>query len=335
MSLIDPAYADQDRPDCGPGWSAYAEDGLGRSTLAGQIRDGVETVPTTPNTYAATAERDGVRGFLAPPRARAFTVIEIMLAMSLLAIIIVGLLAMFYQVQRAFRLGTAQVDVMEGGRATMGLLTRELQELVPTQVEGVTNFVVVPSLGGAFTNQKLPSGNLRTNYLRDLCFVSKLDNDQWVWTTYRISNAVSGVGTLYRFVTNAYVEPVPLLARPALGNLSRLMCEARPDKDGGFHPVVDGVVHFAATAYDLRGRLADTNAFPAIGLGYAYRDGELPAYVDLEMAVLETGAVEKFRARSAIDATRAATFLEQQIGRTHVFRQRVAIRAGSSTNSFR
>ena len=62
-------------------------------------------------------------------RRRAFSLIEVMVAVSLLSFIIVGLLAMFFQVQRAFRAGTAQADIMEGGRATMGLIVRDLQEM--------------------------------------------------------------------------------------------------------------------------------------------------------------------------------------------------------------
>ena len=49
-------------------------------------------------------------------RRRAFSLIEVMVAVSLLSFIIVGLLAMFFQVQRAFRAGTAQADIMEGRR---------------------------------------------------------------------------------------------------------------------------------------------------------------------------------------------------------------------------
>src|SRR5436190_8356573 len=89
----------------------------------------------------------------APRFARAFSVIEMMVAVSLLAVIIVGLLAMFYQVQRAFRAGTAQVDVMEGGRAGMLELTRELQQMSPTYFDGATNFQVTLAPGYSTTYQ--------------------------------------------------------------------------------------------------------------------------------------------------------------------------------------
>src|SRR5438552_7914811 len=78
-----------------------------------------------------------------------FSLIEVMVAVSLLAVIIVGLLAMFYQTQRAFRSGIAQVDVLEGGRATLDLISRELQEMTAASDPMITNvnlFVRFPDL---------------------------------------------------------------------------------------------------------------------------------------------------------------------------------------------
>src|SRR5687767_12342196 len=63
------------------------------------------------------------------PHNLAFSLIEIMLAVALMTIIMLGLLAMFYQTQRAMRLGTAQVDAMGTGDAAMQLLMRELKEV--------------------------------------------------------------------------------------------------------------------------------------------------------------------------------------------------------------
>ena len=80
---------------------------------------------------------------------RAFSLIEIMVAVSLLSFIIVGLLAMFFQVQRVFRAGTAQADIMEGGRATMNLIVRDLQEMTASGVDLVTNCLVTASIGAA------------------------------------------------------------------------------------------------------------------------------------------------------------------------------------------
>ena len=280
-----------------------------------------------------------------PPVARAalaalaaFSVIEIMVAVSLLAVIIVGLLAMFYQVQRAFRQGTAQVDVMEGGRAIMGFLNRELQQMAPTDVAFTTNCLIINSespvlrAATASTTQTLSSGDVRTNLLRDLVFISKV-NDEWQGVAYRISNSVSGVGTLYRMVMTTNDDSNPEIAQIAVSNMTRRIMEIPlTDLRAEFHPVLDGVVHFSATAYDRGGEYQTNAVFPSFGLGFAYLGTALPSYLDLELGALETGAVEKFRARAEVNASRAATFLEQQAGRTHLFRQRVAVKAGSAAN---
>ena len=275
-----------------------------------------------------------------PFRAAAFSLIEIMVAVSLLALIIVGLLAMFYQVQRAFRAGTAQVDILEGGRATMSVLTRDLQEMASTRFDGSMNFLVVPSEftrrpPDSATVQRLPSSALRDNYLRDFCFLSRA-NDEWIATAYRVAGSATGVGTLYRMQVRRTNDSNPLISEQVIRDLSWMVATSRVDHTN-FHQVVDGVVHLWADAYTGDGLLSSNAFFHVAGqastLSYGFTNRALPAFVDLELAILEPGAVEKFRARldSAAPDTptpQATTFLEKQIGRTHFFRQRVAIKAG-------
>jgi prepilin-type N-terminal cleavage/methylation domain-containing protein len=261
-----------------------------------------------------------------PAGQRAFSLLEIMVAVALLALIIVGLLAMFYQVQRVFRGGTAQVDVMEGGRATTSLIGRETQEAIAVQLESITNMgVVIPvqnSLNApapsTASKQGLPGGDTRQNLLRDFFFLSRM-NDEWVGTAYRISNAVSGVGTLYRLVERQSTNNPWFLA----SNLA----VATPYNNTNFRRVMDGVVHFTVDLYDTNGWviLPANNAYPS-GLGYAVTNGMLPAYVDVELAVLEPAPLEKFRYRYDANPVQAASYLTNQAPRTHVFRQRVPIR---------
>ena len=56
---------------------------------------------------------------------QAFTLIEVLVVVALLSVIILGLVAMFSQTQRAYTLGMTQVDVLEGGRAVTEMITRE------------------------------------------------------------------------------------------------------------------------------------------------------------------------------------------------------------------
>ena len=62
---------------------------------------------------------------------RALTLLEMMVAMSLLLIIVLGLYAMFDQTQRAFRSGLTQTDVLESQRAAMDIMARDLEQSRP------------------------------------------------------------------------------------------------------------------------------------------------------------------------------------------------------------
>jgi len=249
-----------------------------------------------------------------------------MVAVALLAIIIVGLLAMFYQVQRAFRSGTAQVDVMENGRAGTSQIVREAQETTATQLDSVTNMGVVLPVGitdnSPASQEALPDGEIRLNYLRDFFFLSRM-NDEWIGTAYRISNAVSGVGTLYRLVER---QPSTNLAI-----LADVLARSTPYNNTNFRRVMDGVVHFTVDLYDTNGwiTLPANNAYPP-ALGYAVTNGTLPAYIDLELAILEPVPLVKFRYRYDANPVQAADYLKNQAARTHVFRQRVPIRPAAT-----
>jgi len=68
----------------------------------------------------------------ASKRVAGFTVIELLVAVSVLSIIVYVLFSIFNQTQKALRSNIAQVDVLESGRAAMELLIREVYEMSPT-----------------------------------------------------------------------------------------------------------------------------------------------------------------------------------------------------------
>lgn len=313
-------------------------------------------LPTTDSTVAAAFKPDAAR--------RGFSLIEIMVAVAILAVMIVGLLAMFYTVQRAFRSGTAQVDVMESGRSTMGVIARELAEMTATYHDGVTNFHFTTSPGyvGVPTTMNLLGGVKRTNALHDMTFVRRA-NDEWLATAYRIQYADSGVGTLYRMVTNGFASKTNF----DLGSMCLAVCttklppydatQARPAPvaTNGFYPVLEGVVHFRIDVSDTDGNfyplytITDANVpYTVVGnsqvgryivsgdetKGYAFLGSALPAFVDVELAVLEPAALTRFKYRAEAEGgppyAKARAYLAEQAGRLHVFRQRIPIRAASA-----
>ena len=293
---------------------------------------------------------------------RAFSLIEVMVAVSLLSFIIVGLLAMFFQVQRAFRAGTAQADIMEGGRATMGLLVRDLQEMTACRLTNIANCVIRPStrIDGTPldatvnpTYQDIPTGSQRTNWFQDLTFMSRV-NDKWMATSYRVVFGENGVGALYRLMEEA--NRMTLFDQNSntvwnLNLLSTVPYGATVPFYGAvsnyYHRLLDGIVSFDVRVFDTNGlaftrtNLASAAANPNTwvnpsirvdidGRFFGFSNGELPAYVDIELAILEPSTLAKFRGREDISQDQALEYLQRQIGRTHVFRQRVAIRPSAT-----
>ena len=252
----------------------------------------------------------------------AFSLIEIMVAVGLLAVIIVGLLAMFYQTQRAFRSGLAQVDVLEGGRAAMEMAIRDLQDVSASSETVITNLEARVPAGYAPLVLDLPGGDTNNATLQDLWFIRHF-NDDWVGESYQISNAVAGVGTLYRLSVKTN--------RLGVSALADLLRTNSPVSNPNFMRVADGIAHFRVLPFDSKGLLIVSNA-PGINAipersptYYSFYSNSLPPYLDVELAVLEPKSVEQLRAR-ANNPVAATQYLKQQAGRIHFFKQRVALR---------
>jgi len=273
----------------------------------------------------------------------AFSLLEILVAVGILAIIIVGLLAMFYQTQRAFRSGSMQVDVLESGRAINQLLSRELQELTVPDRPAMINLAAVshPPLVLPLTSGG--SGETREYRLQDLTFLSfrAQTNDEWVGTIYTIPNAALGVGTLYVYSTNFPLDPSSF-PWVSISNLYRTL--QNPPLTA-YHRVADGIVHLKLLAYDANGLLYSNsfgNAFGGLTLFNSGNVGQndfdyyftnyLPAYLDVELGVLDPRAVAQFRARlanpnlSLLANPLAWSYLTNHVGTTHLFNQRIPIR---------
>jgi type II secretory pathway component PulJ len=279
--------------------------------------------------FSRRGVRGSRRGRLKPAfRAAAFSLIEIMVAVGLLAFIIIGLVLTFNQVQRAFRSGTGQSDVLEGARAAMNVVTRDLQELSAYGGEEVTNFFTrayPPTL------QTLPSGDARTNMLCDLFFLSKRSDD-YVVIAYRVDATNGLIGPLMRFETNVFTTNVYQVMAKEIG---RWLAEFPSSR---FHRVADNVVHFRITASDTNGILFSvTNNFNtnylfigALGDVYQFSKDALPAFVDVEMASMDPSAAAKLRIRADISASQGADYFRDRVGRVDVFRQRIPIRPAAT-----
>lgn len=306
-----------------------------------------------------------------------FSLIEIMVTIGLLSFIILGLLLMFNQTQRAFRTSMTQTDVLEAGRATMDMVGRELEQMSPSEAPDyrdnfgiwrrATNFFVEPAVTYFRYNSPAPfswinplvqdlPGNIipgrgympRTNLVQRFYFLSKINQD-WIGTGYEVipDDVNQCVGTLYRYSLTNYPRGflLPLsaqfLATPAT-NRSR---------------IADGIVDFRLRTFAANGRLITTNYFTGTNAMYQTRFGgpytnvpnalvynsttflssadpnqaacyfmsnAVPAYVELEMGILEPQILQKYHSIALKSA--ALQYLSNHVAEVHLFRQRIPIR---------
>jgi type II secretory pathway pseudopilin PulG len=278
------------------------------------------------------------------PRSRAFSLIEILVVVALLAFIILGLVAMFDQTKRAFTKGMTQVDVLEAGRAAIEILSRDVSQMYPAPYDSnaVTFYAEIAQFPPLW--QPLPGNNpeQRRNLLEEMFFLTRETNSwkgigYWVGATDTGNLPVAannGWGTLYRFQTNTTFRG--LVAQPwqlyrAYNNFGQ--------RTQRMNRIIDGVVHFKVRAYDPRGvwitnSLAATNSdIRPIELStfatnevefYRFTNNAVPAFVELELGVLEERTLA--RVRSIPDATARRNYLKDQAGRVHIFRTRIPIR---------
>jgi type II secretory pathway pseudopilin PulG len=205
-------------------------------------------------------------------RRLAFSLIEIMVTIALLSFIVLGLLAMFNQTQKAFRSSMTQVDVLEAGRAVTDMIARDIESMVaselpdsPSNALRTLNFFAELSPNFPQFTQPILQGlpgtvglggpgtqECRTNVFYDV-FVLAKQNLDYIGIGYQVRPEYqNGVyGTLYRFATNRTKGAAVLLSAEFRGaegiqwtgnttptNMSR---------------IADGVVHFEVKAYDTNG----------------------------------------------------------------------------------
>jgi prepilin-type N-terminal cleavage/methylation domain-containing protein len=306
-----------------------------------------------------------MRGLPLAPSCRSFrygfTVLELLVSVSILAVIVFALYQMFHTTQKAMRANVTQVDVMESGRAAMDMIGRELGELSACNLFRGTNFyaglIPVAPLVQLDLDGK---GPLRTNVLEEFLFLSPQTN-KWVATGYRIIGAESGVGTLYRFsvATNVHLLNSSNLTAPFW--TLELTNRATGRVSTNFHRVADGIVHLKLTAYDFDGQRLGYNLTNGVQYYQILRQrlnggtivsdvistnvvlrqdvadqtqmlflsNALPAYVDVELGVLEPGTFEQYK--SVRDGSRQAAveFLRKRANKVHLFRQRIPIRTAA------
>jgi len=284
-----------------------------------------------------------------------------MVVMALLSFIVIALMTVFNSTQAAFRASVTQTDVLESGRAAMEMITDDLRALSPSL--GISNEVInVKNYDGpgpvnfyagtnAYQNPPLiqslvASTGSRTNAQQDIFILSRGNLNgvpTWTGTGYAVYLSPSNTYSLYRFSTNR-----PVAQYLSASNLFWVDFQnfiASPNS-GSYSHLLDGVVGFQVKAFDASGRVILTNRMNiftnAVGhsatpsrIFYAghsvyFYSNALPAAVEIELATLEDRTLQRAESRPfdlpALPPNDSRTkYLQDQAGKVHVFRQRVAI----------
>ena len=205
-----------------------------------------------------------------------FSLVELLVVMTLLSLIVLALMAVFSSTQQAFRASVTQTDVLETSRATVELIATDLRTLTPSG--GPTNYIysgnypVTPVnfavLDNATANcsysgstllyyplgQSLPGSALsRTNVL-NYFFLLGRQNTKWTAVGYVVNASNnSPLYPLYRYYAETNLAASPYLL------FSNFVYAINHSQWTNLSHVMDGVVHLTVRPFDLGGyRMTNT-----------------------------------------------------------------------------
>jgi len=274
-----------------------------------------------------------------------------------MSFIVLGLLVTFNHVSRVFRSGMGQVDFLAAGRTTTENIMRELEQITPSSAPNAINFLadqprILPSNPSLFAQplvQALPGTTAqRVNSIQELFFLTRFNQD-WIGTGYKVlpNPGSDCVGSLYRYTATSRLNPGAMSADFLSKTATNLSL------------VAAGIVNFRITTFATNGfRILPNPALPgktnsvflvqrdpalapfgpfAINSSTAYWSGTVPdqvdyyfvsnavpAYVELEIGILEPATLERYRSIGSPAAAR--DYLSNHVAQVHVFRQRATIR---------
>jgi hypothetical protein len=263
-----------------------------------------------------------------------------MVVVLLLSLIVLALMAVFNSTQTAFRAGVTQSDILEGGRATMDLMAADLKLMTPSLGQsnnfGAVNFYAAVPSGYSPLTQPLtasPSSQNRTNVLESFFILSR-QNQTWTGVGYVVDTSnTAAINPLYRF------SPTDLPSRPDPWQIftNFIANSTLPISQGNTNMsrLMDGVVDLRVRAFDPDGGPVNTNAnnvfFLPSGSGSGFGEtgfqmfsNTLPASVEIQMGALEDRTLQRAGSFAA-NSTAQSNYLAQQVGKVHIFRQRVSI----------
>ena len=248
----------------------------------------------------------------------AMTLLEIMVAVSLLSRIVLTLYNMFDRTQKALRGTRNQTDIAEAGRAGLETLVREIQQM--RAMSSTNPYFFNLYVDNRFSGNSLIVSNataaLQTNSLVETFFHTfspQASPTNWLGIGYRVASTAdpryapaNGVGTLYRFVTNS--------ARPSSALLLNYLYAT--NAAANFQRVCDGVIHFNLKLY--------TNGSPVNNVyPFSLQDTQLVSHVEIELGIIPPTLLDQAKAFPA--AADQMNFLSGKGDKVQMFRQLVPI----------
>lgn len=283
------------------------------------------------------------RNRLCPIRPAGYSLIEIMIAMALLTLIVVGLLTTLTQTQKALKFAGSQTDTLENGRAFMSMLSRELQEIAETPGVASNTFRFYSVARGGVMVQDVEGlgKDARENRLYSFGFIQRArESNSWRFISYEFDRRdvgeQRGVADLYRVETNCV-----LWALTNAGGLTDYQTQKRINgyssdrnnyESNYFRKVLSGVAHLSFKAYDTNGFVIPewtrdqlvgyvvTNALPAVT---SIRPVEA---IEVEVGILDPDTYR--RVKSMPDSATVLSYLKDRPGNIQIFRQRIKISTG-------
>lgn len=296
-------------------------------------------------------------GKLQAQRPAGFSLIEVMVAVTILTVITVGLLMMFNQTQRAFRSSLTQTDVTQSGRVVSEMIASELAQAKASGMNRV-NFGVRVAAAPFFQTLPPPAtGVKRTNVCQDVFFLV-CENHRWTAVGYRVFPTNAAAATLYRFSTNIPATPPMRFAEGIAAAVGMFLNVNPSNAPAFFSRLADGVIHFRVRAFGTQyltnpftGQIEFTNhgawiqrpiGHPETGtniiarpdvfnpptgeFNYTFLSNALPMMVELELGIVEPPTLERMRALAESPAA-ARRFLADRPQAVHLYRQLIQIRS--------
>ncbi len=281
----------------------------------------------------------------------AFTLVEVLVVMTLLSLIVLSLMTVLNSTQTAFRAGITQAGVLESGRAVSDLIKSDLEGMTPSLCSSnfiwpdpynatnnvnfyaaVTTFASPPSpLFQSLVGVSNPNIQ-RTNVLESFFVLSSANvngSPSWIGTGYVVSTNLPD-GTLYPLY-RFYMATNVMAAEPA--SLYNAFYSIPLTNSPPWSHLMDGVVELRVRAFDINGMWMNniytnalnfkTNSTMWGETGFYMFSNTLPASVEVELGVLEDRTLQR---AESLPLAAQTNYLAQHAGQVHIFRQRAWIR---------